>query len=344
MYFVMSWFFFLMLLKTRETSRLKRKNWKKGQLMNTMGRIFTKGQLKKMERPSKRMRWSEEDISNAITVHAAGPRSYRLLLKKGFPFPAVITLKKWCAKIELYPGIINCVLKIIKKVEMEPFDKICVLSFDEMKVKEKICYDKKKDETLKAAKYVQVAMIRGLFGNWKQPIYYDFDRKMTESLLFSIINAVQSCGFDVVAMVCDLGGTNQGLLKELNISVQQSSFPNPADATKKIYVFADVPHLLKLIRNNFVDSDGFVIDDRLIHKGIIEELVSQTNDKSDLSVAYKISASNLNVRGAERQKVKLAAKLFSHTISQALIRAGSLGVLQSENWLKCSEFFKQVCL
>lgn len=300
--------------------------------------------MKKLEYPNKRPKWSSEDIANAIAIHAAGPRAYRLLLRKQYPLPAVITLKKWCSKIEVYPGIIHPVLDIMKNVDMKQIDKICVLSFDEMKIKEKIVYDKRKDETLKAAKYVQVAMIRGLFGNWKQPIFYDFDQRMTKGILFSIIDALNVCGFQVSAIVCDLGGTNQGLLRELQITVTNSFFPNPTDPSKQIYVFADVPHLIKLIRNNFVDHDGFILDGQIISKGIIEELISKTNDKSDLSIAYKISLTNLNVKGAERQKVKLATKLFSHTISKAIVRAGSLGELSSEGWLECSEFFKQVSI
>ena len=42
-------------------------------------------------------------------------------------------------------------------------EKLCVLSFDEMKVREVFCYDKSTDTTLKPAKYVQVAMLRGKY-------------------------------------------------------------------------------------------------------------------------------------------------------------------------------------
>lgn len=128
---------------------------------------------------------------------------------------------------------------------------------------------------------------------------------------------------------------------ELNVSYEHSWFENPFDLNKKNYVFADVPHLVKLLRNNFVDH-GFIVDGVEIKKNIVEELILKTNDKSDLSVAFKISLANLNVKGAERQKVKLATKLFSHTISKAIYRAGSLGELSTPNWIKCSEFFKLV--
>lgn len=63
-------------------------------------------------------------------------------------------------------------------------------------------YDKANDETLKPYNYVQVAILRGLFGNyWKQPIFYAFDCQMTKDKLFQIINFAENAGFSIVAMV-----------------------------------------------------------------------------------------------------------------------------------------------
>lgn len=105
---------------------------------------------------------------------------------------------------------------------------------------------------------------------------------------------------------------------------------------------ADVPHLIKLIRNNFVDH-GFIIKGKEVNKHIIEELLDVTGT-SDLTISYKISRDSLNVKGAARQKVKLATKLFSHTIAMAISRCGSTGALKQPNWFECSEFFKLVSL
>lgn len=105
----------------------------------------------------------------------------------------------------------------------------------------------------------------------------------------------------------------------------------------KIFVFNDVPHLIKLLRNHFIDS-GFIIDNKEVKKDIILNLLSlQSND---LKITHKISAQNLSVVGAERQKVKLATKLFSHTIAQSITRAASLGHLTNQNWSECHQLFK----
>lgn len=107
----------------------------------------------------------------------------------------------------------------------------------------------------------------------------------------------------------------------------------------KIFVFNDVPHLIKLLRNHFIDS-GFVINNKEVKKDIILNLL--TLQPNDLKITHKVSAQNLNVVGVERQKVKLATKLFSHTIAQSITRAASLGYLGNQNWSECSQLFKLV--
>lgn len=337
----------LALLKQRNANlekcvkRLEKENSNLQCVMSTINKIFTPGQVKRLQQPQKQAHWSADDIANAIAIFSAGARAYRVLLKKKYPLPAISTLRKWSGKIQIGEGILNPVLKIMEKSEFNELERMCVLSFDEMKIKKQYLYSKAKDATLKPANYVQVALIRGLFGNWKQPIFFDYDCSMSKKILMNIIEKVENANFNVVSVVCDLGGSNRGLLKELEISVQKSWFPNPKNANQRIHVFADVPHLIKLIRNNFIDH-GFLINGNLIDKSIIEELISVTNEKSELSIAYKISAENLSVKNAGRQKVKLATKLFSHTVARAISRSDNLGKLSSKNASICSDFFKLV--
>lgn len=328
-------------------SDLEKDVTRKDATLAAVRRVFTDGQLKRLQNPMRRFRWSPENISTGIAIHAAGPRAYRLLLRKKYPLPAVSTLQKWSAKIPMRPGILHSVLQIAVKANMTPLEKVCVLSFDEMKIKKKFIYKKETDETLKPASYAQVAIIRGLFGHWKQPVFYDFDCPMTVAVLKKIVMAVEKAGFRVVAMVCDLGGSNRGLLTDLGISVMKSWFPNPAAPHKNIYFFADVPHLLKLLRNHFIDS-GLIVDGKEVNKSVIEEVISCTNAKSDLSIAYKISVDNLTVKDARRQNVKLAAKLFSNTVAAAIRRCIMLGEMNKDNVrcdeILCADFFKLVII
>jgi len=60
-------------------------------------------------------------------------------------------------------------------------------------------------------------------------------------------------GFNVLSTVNDMGSANMGLWESLNISITNTSFPHPI-TNKNIYVFADVPHLIKLARNHLLDQ------------------------------------------------------------------------------------------
>lgn len=82
----------------------------------------------------------------------------------------------------------------MKLSDMSTLDNVCVISFDEMKIRKCYLYDKVKDETLKPYSYAQVVMLRGLFKSWKQPIFYDYDFKLTKEKLFEIITFVESSG------------------------------------------------------------------------------------------------------------------------------------------------------
>lgn len=106
-----------------------------------------------------------------------------------------------------------------------------------------------------------------------------------------------------------------------------------------MFVFADVPHLIKLLRNHFVDT-GFMINEKQVKADIISKLLTITS--GDVSITHKISEANLNVSNIKRQKVKLATKLFSHTVAQAITRVASQGHLEDLNWKECHQLFKLV--
>lgn len=303
--------------------------------------IFTPGQIKKLLNPELRPTWSFTDISNAISIYSSGPRAYRQLLKKKYPLPAISTLKAWTKKIKIKPGILKQVIKIIKSKDLSQSDKICVLSFDEMKLRYIYSYDKVNDEVLKPCNYVQVVMMRGLVNNWKQPVFFDYDCSISKDLLFEIIKFIEDAGFYVAAIVSDLGGGNRGLHRDLKINHEQPYFQINSES-HRIYTLADVPHLLKLIRNNFLDHGLILEENKEINKNIVSKVLTQTGS-SDLRITHKITTEHLTVHGPQRQKVKTAAKLFSHTISQAIYRCGSLGLFtENENWLECGKFFKLV--
>ena len=85
-------------------------------------------------------------------------------------------------------------------------DKTCVIYFDELKVRTvyEYEYNPSGDMVRESIEYVQVAMAPGLKTSWKQPIYFAFDKKMTQDIIFQIITSLTSATYTVVAIVLDM--------------------------------------------------------------------------------------------------------------------------------------------
>ncbi|KAL4082742.1 hypothetical protein QTP88_029675 [Uroleucon formosanum] len=132
-----------------------------------------------------------------------------------------------------------------------------------------------------------------------------------------IIEQLHNVGFNVIAMVSDMGLSNIGLWKALNIHIENTSFKHKI-TNQNIYVFADVPHLLKLARNHLIVK-GFVLSKgKYIGKGVFEELVN-LNSGQDYKLAHKFTKKHLLVEGTGLMKVKLAAELFLYTASEIIL-------------------------
>lgn len=78
------------------------------------------------------------------------------------------------------------------------------------------------------------------------------------NVILDIIMRVKAIGYAVVEVVHDLGFANLRLWKHFvtDPAEKKTSFKNPS-ADREVYIFADVPHLVKLIRNSFLDSGFF---------------------------------------------------------------------------------------
>lgn len=122
----------------------------------------------------------------------------------------------------------------------------------------------------------------------------------------------------------------------MDISVDNTSFTNPAACERQVHVFADAPHLIKLIRNNFLDS-GFVLpQDKFVRCGPVREFILRS--KSDLTTAHKLSEKHINVCGVQRMKVKFATQLLSETTSKSLEYFGRKGLLKDKDCESTSHF------
>ena len=283
-------------------------------------KYFTPSQVKQIL-TQKRVHWSEEDVVSGLMLYSLSRKAYQMIRqRKLFPVPSISTLRQWVRKFSCRPGILTDVLVILKKQvssEVKENYKLAILCFDEIEIQKKFEYFQAEDRIFPAHKKAQVAMIRGLCHDWKQPVFFDFDTPMTEHLLRDIILRIEETGIEIWAMVCDAGPTNQGLLNCLGITKASTSFPNPADVSREIFAFFDIPHLLKLIRNHILDS-GIDIDGKgsIISGKEFQDILN--HNQNEFKIHSKLSEHHINCVGSQRQRVRLAAQLLSHTSATAI--------------------------
>ncbi|KAF0682161.1 Transposable element P transposase, partial [Aphis craccivora] len=305
---------------TKQLVSLKKNNSEEvdNKVLECLGGIFSQNQINIILKKKKKVNWTSNEISQAFTLRYLGVRGYKFVRQNmNFPLPGLSTLRSWATKIDLRHGLLKDVLRLMKvaSIDMTKRDSLCVIQFDEVKIASTYEYDKKYDEIIGPHSQLQVVMARGLFAKWKQPIYVDFDQKITKELLFKIITEVYNAGYLTVACVHDCGGANIGLWKELGISTEHTEFQHPI-TNSKVFMFADCPHLLKLIRNWFIDT-GFILENKdIVSKYPVTQLLKMSS--TEVSSIHQLSEDHLTIRGTLRQNVKMAAQLMSRKVGTAL--------------------------
>ena len=263
----------------------------KSNLRETLSKCFSPGQIKRLSSGAKKSHWDSTDMQMAVRLRALSRRAYNLLKDElNIPLPAPSTLSAWISRTVCAPGIQTNILNFLRNQveEMSLRDRCCVLCIDEMSIRKDIDYSRLLDRVFGPHTKMVVVMLRGLFNKWKQPVYFNFDTLINSDLFHNILDVVQSFGFTIRACVSDMGAENRKLWKELNVS---EDTPWIATSQHKLYFFADVPHLLKLIRNHIIDN-GITTPYCKLDKSVFESLFSK--DCGELKLCHKVGTTHID--------------------------------------------------
>ena len=240
----------------------------------------------------------------------------------------------------------------------------CVLLLDEMAIKPSYEFDsrtgsvighctipgsknKSMDDTM--ATHAFVLMLCGLTTRWKQVVAYyftgdSFSAEQIKKIILEIITKASEYNFKVLNVTMDMGGGNQGVLREFGVSCKVSratnddgtltsqaliknTYPHPAFENEQLTFMPDVPHLLKNIRNHLTRGqviylpDYVVVDNNLASNSVsitfIKELL-QHDSLHSLKIAPHLSEKALDPGHFDKMKVSLARNLLSRKTGAAL--------------------------
>lgn len=151
-----------------------------------LSKFSSASQIDSIFNDSKITRWTDDDMSKAITLRSLSPKAYRYIKEVcSFPYPSVSTLQRWASKLYVEPGILPTVLNLLnlQAKGMTKQERLCVMSIDEYSVAHEWTYDKGTDSLLQPVNRAHCIMISGLIKPWKQLVFYDFYCKISKELV-----------------------------------------------------------------------------------------------------------------------------------------------------------------
>lgn len=306
-----------------------------------------------MQFKNKRQPWTKEEKNLSLNLFYKSPTAYKFLRLQKINLPAPSTIRRWIGQSKYLPGFDDLFLSHIKKkFEQKCYkEKACTVSFDEMYIKEFLEYSKDYDfiegfqdlgsygRSNKSANCVLVFMARGIYSKWKFPIAYflthsTINKTILKNLIIDVLNNLIDVGLCPKLIVCDQGTTNQSALKLLNISEDNPFFFVNG---YKIFSVFDVPHLLKSVRNNFIEA-CFQKNDKMFSFKDIKDTyqLDKLNKKS--KALFKITDAHIHPSSFQKMRVKLACQLLSNSMAATIRTCVATGQLCSKTAIDTADF------
>lgn len=273
-----------------------------------------------------------------LNLYYVSPQAYNLL-KNTLCLPSKQTLTKMFIPVttKIDSHLMN-VLKT-KAQYMSEMDRNCTLVVDAMSLKANLFYNIKEDriygfhevdgvQSPEPAKYALVAMIHGLFENYKQPVGFAFLAELENyssvtDWIDKLILELFSIGFHVRCLVSDMGLDFLNSAKRRSVSAESPYF---FIGDRKIYYIFDPPDLIKLVRNNLIKYD-FHFQNNVAKWHHILQFYEMDKLKR-LKLAPKLTDSHIKPTNFERMKVKYAVQVLSATVAAGLSAYRDFGVIE----------------
>ncbi|XP_077489630.1 uncharacterized protein LOC144100615 [Amblyomma americanum] len=313
---------------------------------------FLKEQLHLLNRERTAFRYSSELVILSSIFFTISPHAYKFVRSSGkliLPHPCTIT--RLCNKYNVSPaaeqsdqGFLSYITK--KANLLKPHERTVTLMMDEIYIQQYFEYKGGSltgtaSNSSEAAKTAHVFMTQSLLSGHKDVAHilpvFSIEASDLHEVLKKVILGLEKAGLKVIAVVSDNNSINRKVMslfsKKKAIDIV---YPHSADNARPLFFAVDPVHLLKCIRNNWLNQKSpdtsFLYpefkstESKLdIKKASFQTLRDlYTSERHNLSkFAYGLTYKALHPTNIERQNVKLALKVINPFVAQALKTPGT---------------------
>ncbi|KAL3189847.1 hypothetical protein MRX96_020867 [Rhipicephalus microplus] len=277
----------------------------------------------------------------ALTLHFYSPAAYEYVRSKfNEALPSQRTLRGWYKSIQEAPGFTAEAFAFLEKfaeARDEPF--YCALIVDDMAIRKHVELVGDKvvgyvdfgtgldDDGLPEAANACVFMIVGINVRFKMPVGYFLIDSLTGAERAEVakqcIEKLALVKAEVVSLTFDGASSNFTMARclgaQLRVDCEQisSSFVNPADDSKNVYIILDACHMIKLIRNSLANL-SYIVDAEGKHIKWAYIVALEALQRSEgLRLGNKLTKVHVQWE-KQKMKVRYAAQALSSSVADAL--------------------------
>lgn len=200
--------------------------------------------------------WTHTELCKAFSLQRLNIPLFNYMCSKfTIPLPQEDEISKFVRNVQLVRGLQTTMLQILENAGevYKDHEKIVVLQVSYVKIAEQFEYDERSDSVWGPHKFLTAIVARGLYSDWSQLLYVNFDVRVTKLNLESVIGALHKVNFSVVACTCNFEDSPNDLWTELDVSCGKNYFLHPI-TNEQIYAFYYVDDLLVATNKQFIDG------------------------------------------------------------------------------------------
>ena len=176
-----------------------------------------------------------------------------------------------------------------------------------------------------AATTILTLMVQSLCGSFRDVVAFFPVCQLTgvdeAKYVRDAILLIENSGLRTQCVVCDNSKVNQAMLREFGVSVKDDIMSgvaiHPVQLDRKLFFIINPCHLIKCIRNNWLQKSTFLVAGADVSLEYVRQLHSE-DMKRDIKLAPKLNNKVLNPTNIEKQCVRSAVSLFSPSVTAAL--------------------------
>ncbi|XP_061707301.1 uncharacterized protein LOC133517862 [Cydia pomonella] len=322
-------------------------------LLNKQAQTVLLMQLKQCRNNKMARRFTMKEKLMALMLMKQSPKAYKLL-ETMFALPNKRTLHRLSEKICMKPGVNPQIFSHIRNTvnHWGQQQKLCSIVFDEIALTPYLTYNESNDlihgfvdvageRKLKFCDNALVFMVRGICSSWRQCISYYFCEGTTstaemQEILKQTVAEVAQTGLIPLGLVCDQGSTFRTAIKKFreetirncNLEANTKDDGTINIAGHNLSIFFDPPHLLKGLRNNFLNKNIIWEGKRASWKDI-QFIYDIDNRLGHTRALPKLTAHHVDPDKIKKMKVSVAAQVFSSRTAAMLNYTAALNNLHN---------------